>query len=130
MKRLTDIGFRPVGEWVVENGGIRPLLSELGNVKNILYAFVSDGKVLYVGKTTQTLKKRMAGYQNPGPTQSTNIKDNRLILAVLTSGKTVQILALPDNGLLHFGAFHLNLAAGLEDSIVAILKPEWNQTGK
>jgi hypothetical protein len=72
----------------------------------------------------------MYGYQNPGPTQSTKINGNRLIAEMLKSGNPVQILVLPDNGLLHFGIFHLNLAAGLEDSIVATVKPKWNQTGK
>ena len=33
----------------------------------MLYAFVSSGKVLYVGKTTMPLGKRMYGYQRPGP---------------------------------------------------------------
>jgi len=33
---------------------------------------------------------------------------------------------LPDNGLLHYGQFHVNLAAGLEDSIISVLQPEWN----
>jgi hypothetical protein len=33
---------------------------------------------------------------------------------------------LRDNGLLHYGAFHINLAAGLEDDLIAKLKPAWN----
>lgn len=45
-------------------------------------------------------------------------------------GSVVDLFALPDHGLLHFGTFHINLAAGLEDSIVSSLKPEWNAVGK
>ena len=71
----------------------------------------------------------MYGYQNPGPTQSTNIKGNKNIGDLLAGRKQVEIYALPDNGLLHFGVFHINLAAGLEDSIVKTLCPEWNRTG-
>jgi hypothetical protein len=89
----------------------------------------TKGIVLYVGKTVQPLKKRMYGYQNPGPTQSTNIKGNKNIGDLLAGRKQVEIYALPDNGLLHFGVFHINLAAGLEDSIVKMLFPEWNRTG-
>jgi hypothetical protein len=33
---------------------------------------------------------------------------------------------LPDNGLLRFGGFHLNLAAALEDSLINDLRPRWN----
>jgi len=129
--KLTDIGFRKVGEWEEgSTGGIRATLQACADAANILYAFVSDGAVLYVGKTTLPLKRRIYGYQRPGPTQSTNIKGNRMIGDLLAAGKKVEIYALPDNGLLHFGAFHLNLAAGLEDSIVAELKPEWNRAGK
>jgi excinuclease UvrABC nuclease subunit len=130
MKRLTDIGFRKVGEWQIVNGAITPNLTDLSNSANILYAFISNGEVLYVGKTTQPLKKRMYGYQNPGPTQNTNIKGNRLILELLSNGKNIEIFALPDDGNHHVGVFHLNLAAGLEDSIISTLKPKWNESGK
>jgi hypothetical protein len=71
----------------------------------------------------------MYGYQNPGPTQSTNIHNNARLRERLAAGDMVSILALPDHGLLHYGAFHLSLAAGLEDSIVSTLKPPWNRMG-
>ena len=38
----------------------------------------------------------------------------------------MDILALPDNGLLHYGQFHVSLAAGLEDSIISVIAPPWN----
>jgi hypothetical protein len=130
MKRLIDNGFRPVGRWTMLDGCIRIALTELANVSNILYAFVANDEVLYVGKTTQKLQARLYGYQNPGPRQSTNIKANHLISELLNAGQSVEILALPDNGLLRFGIFHLNLAAGLEDSIVRTIRPKWNRIGK
>jgi len=126
MERLLNTGFRKVGEWKAHREIISPDLLELSNASNILYAFISNGEVLYVGKTTQSLKKRMYGYQKPGPTQYTNIKVNKLLLELLENGKCVDIYALPDDGLHHIGDFHLNLAAGLEDSIISILKPKWN----
>ncbi len=96
---------------------------------NVLYAFVCDKTVMYVGKTTQSLKARMNGYANPAQTQSTNIKGNAKIRELLLAGKTVEVYALPDNGLLRYGGFHVNLAAGLEDSIVRDLNPPWNRLG-
>ena len=71
----------------------------------------------------------MYGYQNPGATQSTNIKGNKFIRESLSGGSAVEVHALPDNGLLYYGGFHVNLAAGLEDSLVAQLKPKWNKAG-
>ena len=129
MDELINIGFRKVGTWEQTQTGIQFSLFEHADARNILYCFVSDEVVLYVGKTVQPLKKRMYGYLNPGPTQSTNIRGNKNIGDLLAGGKQVEIYALPDDGLLHFGVFHINLAAGLEDSIVKTLQPEWNKTG-
>ena len=129
MNRLINIGFRKVGYWLQNPPGINCILNDCEEACNILYCFVSDRTVLYVGKTTQSLKKRMYGYQNPGQTQTTNIKGNKNINLLLLKHKQVDIYALPDNGLLHFGVFHINLAAGLEDSIVKMLNPIWNKTG-
>jgi hypothetical protein len=128
-QRLEHIGFRAVGHWLLEEGRPRCTLTECAASMNILYAFVVDGEVMYIGKTVRPLKQRLYGYQNPGPTQSTNIKGHALIRSTLELGSAVQILALPDNGLLHYGGFHVNLAAGLEDSLVSSLKPAWNRTG-
>ncbi|WP_018872614.1 GIY-YIG nuclease family protein [Thioalkalivibrio sp. ALJ16] len=129
LQRLEHIGFRPAGNWALEDGNARCTLTDCAFERNILYALVVDGEVMYVGKTVRTLKSRLYGYQNPGPTQSTNIKGNKLIIEALRAGRAVTVYALPDNGLLHYGGFHVNLAAGLEDSLVSTLKPAWNKTG-
>jgi hypothetical protein len=129
IQRLLDIGFRKVGEWKLSSGEIACALEAEVESRNILYAFESQREVLYIGKTTQPLKARMYGYQNPGPTQSTNIRNNANLKERLGAGGSVSILVLPDHGLLKYGDFHLNLAAGLEDDIVSQLKPRWNKTG-
>lgn len=130
MKRLVEIGFVKAGEWKIVDGCLSALLTDCGSTANILYAFISNDDVHYVGKSKQTLKKRLYGYQNPGPTQYTNIKCKKLIRELLTNGKSVHIYALPDDATRYVGSFHLNLAAGLEDSIIATLKPRWNVSGK
>lgn len=129
LQRLLHIGFRSVGKWHLD--GVRPVYSLVveSESRNVLYAFVSGSEVLYVGKTTQSLKKRLYGYQNPSPTQKTNVKGNAFLKEILDFGGAVEIFALPDHGLLHFGDFHLNLAAGLEDSLIAKLQPKWNGCG-
>ncbi|WP_375169665.1 GIY-YIG nuclease family protein [Marinobacter sp.] len=130
MTRLKKMGFRRCGSWSFQNGRLNFVLTDNGQDQNVLYAFISDGEVLYIGKTVQPLKKRMCGYQNPGPTQSTNIKGNEQIRGVLEVKNPVEIYTLPDNGLLYYGGFHVNLAAGLEDSLVKELQPAWNRSGK
>jgi len=129
LQRLLDIGFRKVGEWKLSGEEIACVLDAEAESRNILYAFESEREILYVGKTTQPLKARMYGYQNPGPTQFTNIRNNASLKACLGTGIAVSIVALPDHGLLTYGGFHLNLASGLEDDIVSKLKPKWNKNG-
>jgi len=130
MNRLFNMGFRSVGLWRIDEGRLILDLKECALSTNVLYAFIMDDEVVYIGKTIQKLKQRLRGYATPGPTQSTNIKGNRLITEALNGGRCVDIFALPDTGLLTFGGFHLNLSAGLEDSLVSTLKPRWNTTGK
>jgi len=126
MNRLLEIGFEPAGHWILENDKLKCELIRHSSQKNILYAFVCDGQVKYVGKTVRPLAARMAGYKMPGKTQTTNINNNQRIRGLLTEGVAVEILALPDNGLLHYGQFHINLAAALEDDIIRVIGPEWN----
>lgn len=126
MNRLLEIGFEPAGHWLLEDNRLRFELTMHATQTNILYSFICDGEVMYVGKTIRMLSKRMAGYKTPGKTQTTNIFNNQKIIERLTSGSAIQIFALPDNGLLHYGRFHLNLAAALEDDIIRKLKPTWN----
>ena len=111
MNRLLDIGFEPAGHWTLEDEKLKCELTCHSSQRNILYAFVCDGQVKYVGKTIRSLAARMAGYRTPGRTQTTNINNHRRIKELLADGVAVEILALPDSGLLHYGKFHLNLAA-------------------
>ena len=126
MNRLLEIGFEPAGHWLLEGSSLRYELIRHSSQSNILYAFVCDGEVMYVGKTVRMLAVRMANYRTPGKSQTTNIKNHRRMRELLASGSAVEILALPDNGLMHYGKFHLNLAAALEDDIIRRLDPPWN----
>jgi hypothetical protein len=123
---LKEIGFTPAGCWKLCDNALDFELGNHGTDNNVLYAFVVDDEVMYVGKTVLPLRARMAGYKTPGPTQSTNQKNNAKIREVLAQGQIVKILVLPDNGLVRFGSFHVNLAAGLEDSLIHELMPSWN----
>jgi len=126
LNRLLEIGFEKVGHWQLADDKIAFHLSRMAAERNILYAFVCDGKVTYIGKTTSPLSARMSGYRSPSRSQSTNVANNARIRAELERGGAVDILVLPDDGLLHYGRFHLNLAAGLEDDLIRVIDPEWN----
>lgn len=126
MDRLLKIGFCKVGTWRIKDAGIAYHLDRTSSLPHTLYAFLVDGHVRYVGKTTQTLRGRLNSYCKPSATQRTNLRNHASILGALSAGQTVEIWALPDEGLHHYGVFHLNLAAGLEDSIIQTLQPDWN----
>mgnify|MGYP002331974286 CR=1 FL=1 len=125
--RLEKIGFIHIGHWSMKDDKLILNVTIDKDVKNILYAFVINKKVMYVGKTTNTLQKRFSGYIDPGSTQNTNIKVNGRIKSKLSDNKKVQIYAFVDNQLLKYGDFNINLAEGLEKSIIDSLEePFWN----
>ncbi len=128
LARIKAIGFALAGTWrpLSETKLEFDLNDNIAASKNVLYAFVAGGELMYLGKTVQSLRTRMAGYKNPGSTQPTNKRNNKNIKHSLAEGKCVEIFILPDNGLLHYGGFHVNLAAGLEDSLIRLLNPPWN----
>jgi hypothetical protein len=53
---------------VLENDELYVEVTRHSSQKNILYAFVCDGDVKYIGKTVRALSVRMSGYKNPGLT--------------------------------------------------------------
>ena len=55
MDRLLKIGFELAGHWLQKGDGVIFELSHHASQRNILYAFVSDGEVKYVGKTVRPL---------------------------------------------------------------------------
>ncbi len=126
MNRLLAIGFLPAGVWILEGEQIKLTIDRFADQRNVLYAFLEDGEVKYVGKSVRKFRERMNGYRKPGSSQTTNVHLNRLIKGSLIAGHEITVLVLPDNGLIHYGPFHLNLAAGLEDSIISMIKPPWN----
>ncbi len=129
LDKLKAIGFVEVGQWRLLEGGLDyELYPQYSKARNVLYAFVADDQVKYIGKTTQELHARIENYKYA--TRSINLKNQANIIGCLNVDKLVKIFALPDNGLLHYGDFHVNLAAGLEDSLIYKLSPQWNGGNK
>lgn len=126
MNRLNKLGFKYAGEWSFDKGLLKIDLNEMKERKNVLYAFVVSGEVKYIGKTLQKLSQRMVGYKTPGKSQTTIIKNNSFIHDHLLKDEIVEIYVLPDNGMLSYGGYQLNLAAGLEDALIVSIDPPWN----
>jgi hypothetical protein len=130
MKELLNIGFIKIGQWVLSDGVIKVDITSNSKEKNLLYCFVLDNKIKYIGKTTRTISERLNGYLNPNESQRTNVRINQKIHKVLKKGVNIDIYIFSHNGLLKYGNFEINLAAGLEDSLIKELQPKWNKNGK
>lgn len=126
MRRLLQIGFEQVGSWRLREQELFLELVRMNGQRNVLYAFVDNVEVLSVGKTTGTLESRMGGYLRPHASQRTNVRNNLALMQLLRYNRAIEIYAWADPGMQRIGDFHLNYAAGLEDSIIRSLAPPWN----
>jgi len=126
LKRIGSIGFKPVGKWKLVEGKLDFDLFDEPESANILYAFVVDSEVMYIGKTDRGLRSRMLNYRNAHVSQTTNTRNNEGLVKCLLQKQSVEIYGLSTDGLFQYGGFHINLAAGLEDSLIDELKPPWN----
>ena len=126
LERLKAIGFYECGEWAIESNRLVVKIRACPDENNILYAFVIDEAVMYIGKSVRGFRARMHGYQNPHESQRTNFRNNTNLVSKIGSGSHVAIYVFQDKEQRRYGEFRINLAAGLEDSLVDGLKPPWN----
>lgn len=59
LDELRWLGFRHIGHWVLQNNAIALSLADMSEVSPALYAFVLDGEVKYIGKTSRILRQRL-----------------------------------------------------------------------
>lgn len=130
MKRLEEAGFRLAGSWSLEDSMPVCRIVHHAADSHVLYAFVSGREVLYIGKTVRPLSRRMYNYQRPGPTQRTSIANHGHLRRLLESGHRVDLYVLVDNLNLEHAGFRVSLAAGLEDTLIAAVRPPWNKMGR
>jgi len=128
---LKSIGFEKVGYWYLEGNKLKCKLEKYKNEKNLIYAFVAEDHIKYIGKTEKTLYSRIYGYARPGPTQNTNIKNSKKIINLLEKNVPVTIFVLlPRENVLYKDSLQIDLAAGLEGPLISKLKPPWNGSCK
>jgi hypothetical protein len=131
---LLNLGFADIGRWVPNgdfiiyqlNGENASANEALLDAKNALYAFVDGDRVLYIGKTARSIRKRYVGYCRPGKRQATNQRCHRNIKAAIAEGTEIRIFAFAPITHLRYADFEINLAAGLEDSLIREFDPPWN----
>jgi len=140
---LTGHGLCQVGFWVPGNyqsvAHLRPqcpfgigyeLNSGWSTRRDVVYAFISDNIVMYIGETRAGMASRFNGYRYGNPYEKDT--DNRVKLAItdaLGNGSTVEIwasqplasLALP------VGSIELPASKLLEARLIDLLSPQLNR---
>lgn len=131
---LLNLGFVDIARWVprgdflafeVDHEDAAALEVKLDDPAAI-YVFAQGDQVRYIGKTARSVRKRFVGYCRPGPRQSTNIRCHNRIKEALAAGGEVRILLFTPITHLRYANFDINLAAGLEDSLIKAFDPPWN----
>jgi hypothetical protein len=130
---LTPYGFAEAGRWFLKEslkGGISFTLERFP-MERVIYAFVVDGEVKYVGVCReQDFKTRMKDYQYQGAQEkggSTNKRVAARIKECLQAGQGVEILALKPDKKLMFHDLEIDLVTGLERPLIALCDPDWNK---
>lgn len=129
--RITAAGFLRAGGWLLKGDRLEYTLdASVRTLTNVLYAFVVDGALRYVGKTSLTINDRLQRYKTPTKGVlsggSTNIKNNLNIWESLIAGLAVDIYVLVAPREESHSGFKLSFAAALEDSLISELRPLWN----
>jgi hypothetical protein len=123
---LKDFGFVKAGEFIISKSSLANNLTTLSDKTHVLYAFVVKDQIFYIGKTIQKFRNRLNGYRNPGNRQRTNIRINRNLQALLQIEPCVEIFVFVDDFKLTFKNIPINLASGLENSLIDYIQPPWN----
>lgn len=131
---LLNLGFVDLGRWQPSGDFIAYYLDGddaaanqvLLDAPNALYAFVKGDDVLYIGKTARSIRKRYLGYCRPGKRQATNQRCHRNIKVAIAQGTEIRIFVFTPISHLRYADFEINLAAGLEDSLIRQFDPPWN----
>jgi hypothetical protein len=135
MEKLLELGFEKAATAKLAKDnhgnikGIEFCKEKYEKAKNILYAMVfgdnadeneEASQVTYIGHTRKTFSNRMNGYQSPGKTQAVNQRINEAIRNHLAiPNKNVVVYVLSDKMTLSMHELHIDVAAGLEYSLIA-----------
>ena len=133
-QELTDIGFLNVGFWwpsIRTSGRIEPQVVACDrDTPNVLYAFVVNDLVMYIGETERPLSRRFTSYSNPGMSDNGSRTDRRICRQVahhMSRGNRVHIYVLVrDEECPGSECFGPGERRSMEQYLIREHRPEWN----
>ena len=130
-KTLTGIGLEDAASWTLDGDRLKAVGDKPARWRWLtarpgpLYAFCRGDKGLYIRRSAMTLSKRFAALAD-----SADAPLHQAIRKLLSAGKEVRILVLTDHPTISWGPFAIDLAAGLEESLIKAFRPPWNKSGR
>jgi hypothetical protein len=128
LEDLKNAGFQRVGVWSID-GEDKLGCSEALPDCSAVYTFVQNGIAKYVGVTQGPLRKRMGGYMKPGPTQSTNIRVNKLLRDLIrqvdSAPNSIEIYYVSPE-MMEWKGMPVHTIVGLEAGLIQKYHLEWN----
>jgi hypothetical protein len=123
--RLNAAGFRHSGSWSFTDG----MLAASGDMpkESGVYAFVHEGRAIYVGIAARGLAKRFAVYARPGTVESA-ARIRMELIDRLFAGKAVDIYTICSPAL-SWNGLPVNLSAGLEAGLLQAFDIPLNTRG-
>ena len=141
MNKLHEYGLREVGSWILSdhkstkhlshiNGIDFNIDNSIGNLQNVIYAFVSNNEVLYIGETSAGLKSRFQSYRYGNPLESDT--DNRVKIKItkqLENNSNVSIWFSQPQGKMSLPSGEeliIPTSKPLEEHLISIFEPKLN----
>ena len=124
MDKLLNLGFRESARAEIINNQFQITISRNEYSRNILYVFVvkrgddiSNWHIRYIGHSRKSFRNRMYGYQQ-GNGQAVNNRIHIEMRERCINGEEVIVYCLPDLFNMQLHDLHLDVAAGLEYSLI------------
>ena len=117
--RLPEVRLETgVGHLRLTESNICSNSKKLNIIKKLEKDINNEINIKYIGQTSRSLKERMYGYKNPGPTQTTNIYVNKQIKNEFKQDNLVVIYSWQPNHTLNYNGLEIDLTKGLEDALI------------
>lgn len=122
---LENIRFNSAASFYIEDGKIKVHVDDkYKNLRHLVYAHIVDGKVVYIGETSNTFYKRMYYYCNHSG--KTNVRVREHFKEKILEGKIVETYINVPQEVIICG-HNIKTYIGVEQKLIDLVRPELNR---